>query len=38
MSEMDAIITWSFDEFKTDGVFYTDTNGLGIIKRDKILV
>ena len=37
-AEMDAIITWSFDYFKTDGVFYTDSNGLGMIKREKIIV
>ena len=31
---MDATANWRVNDYKSEGTFYTDSNGLGIVKRD----
>lgn len=32
-SDMDATVNWKVDGIKNDKAFFTDSNGLGIVKR-----
>ena len=32
---MDATANWRVNDYKNEGTFYTDSNGLGIVRRVK---